>query len=1207
MARNVGRKELLLRKDDYERQKNVPLGMQLGVARETGQVAQNTTVHIRVAEAKNLPAKDISGTSDPFCILRVDNQEVARTATVWKSLSPFWGEDFTLHIPRGFHNISVYVYDEDLVGQDDIIGKLSLSHSTVTKSVKGVDGWFPLQPIVKDEEVQGDLEVEFKLEGQPGRECLHVQVLQARDLAAKDTSGTSDPFVKFTFRGQTYKTEVMKKTLYPKWYQRFSIPLATPLQEDEMINLVLWDWDRMSHNDFLGQARVCVGNLDKSNPRIAWYRLVARKSSPNLSRTMSQSPEDLGSLRIMVLVREDTILPSQYYKPLLDLMAKSVMQPWTKYANVVTMFEETAVADKTEMATIMIKLYLGQGKVVEFLDFLNQRDLETSEKSTLFRGNSFATKANDQFMKVVGSKYLEQVLKPVIDLIYDEKKNCEIDPTKIEVSGRQTADSAIEANVATLASYVLRAIKAIFGSVRQCPPVMRLAFKRLRKRVEERFPLQAAGDENVYYLALSGFLFLRFFAPAILSPKLFFLKDAHPDKKTSRTLTLVAKAIQNIGNLGGQLHSAKELFMKPLHPLIRDNVGQLKVFLDQLVDISDSLDDHSIVGYNSNATLVIKEGHLMKKKGSSLALDVVGSMAMQRRYCWLSRFTLMYGKSADANDKDKHSLSVQRMLAVEPVDPAAFQTTNTFQIVYQLMQNKIETYYFVARDVNEQQQWISSLRKVCLQNRDMWPIYHPGAMRKGKWTCCQHTDKNAVGCSKSHGGVILGNYQDPLDPEAEAQTVYSQLWNGFQALRSKYCPERPFPSPSIASPSLEADQFTINVPSGSGTQHAKPESSSGAQARKESMHQAMSNPVAFRRTGDQDASSSSPVLGTAIDQSTRVQASVKQVEPSSSGNVRMHLQLRQASFKQAILQGEGEGGGGEDTDTWPADTTSCDAPAAAATVTSVQDELSPVLVLPAVSALSGVPEADEQQDEGNSSTAAATTPTKASPTSDAGDGTPKQRRKRSLRNVLSDAFTGSSSPGSSPKLLRSQSASSPSKPPASKQEAGQSPLLRRGATSTEALPSAGKPSVVRLRSLGSVVRTVEVPAGMELPAEASNASNGANGGLHRHQTAPELGIVSDGDSTRCHAHELHPQFSNLSVNSLDSLMSPVSTTPGQHQHTLPAYVAHFVSEDNDHHSLPLHQPTRAMSEMLLDELERLYNAHTVYEAMPRRLSVLESA
>lgn len=47
--------------------------------------------------------------------------------------------------------------------------------------------------------------------------------------------------------------------------------------------------------------------------------------------------------------------------------------------------------------------------------------------------------------------------------------------------------------------------------------------------------------QDVKYLAISGFLFLRFFAPAILTPKLFDLRDQHADPQTGRSLLLLAK------------------------------------------------------------------------------------------------------------------------------------------------------------------------------------------------------------------------------------------------------------------------------------------------------------------------------------------------------------------------------------------------------------------------------------------------------------------------------------------------------------------------------------------------------------------------------------------------------------------------------------------------------------------------------------------
>ena len=47
--------------------------------------------------------------------------------------------------------------------------------------------------------------------------------------------------------------------------------------------------------------------------------------------------------------------------------------------------------------------------------------------------------------------------------------------------------------------------------------------------------------EDHKYVSVSGFLFLRFLTPAIMSPKLFLLRADHPDMRVSRTLTLVAK------------------------------------------------------------------------------------------------------------------------------------------------------------------------------------------------------------------------------------------------------------------------------------------------------------------------------------------------------------------------------------------------------------------------------------------------------------------------------------------------------------------------------------------------------------------------------------------------------------------------------------------------------------------------------------------
>lgn len=89
-----------------------------------------------------------------------------------------------------------------------------------------------------------------------------------------------------------------------------------------------------------------------------------------------------------------------------------------------------------------------------------------------------------------------------------------------------------------------------------------------------------ANDEDSYYTAINGFLFLRFFAPAVLGPKLFGLTDDFLENKNKRTMTLLAKTLQNLANLVefGQ----KEEYMIPLNSFIHENIPKVKLYVDRL-------------------------------------------------------------------------------------------------------------------------------------------------------------------------------------------------------------------------------------------------------------------------------------------------------------------------------------------------------------------------------------------------------------------------------------------------------------------------------------------------------------------------------------------------------------------------------------------------------------------------------------------------
>ncbi|XP_024131255.1 rasGAP-activating-like protein 1 isoform X3 [Oryzias melastigma] len=744
-------------------------------------MAKNTSLYFRIVEGRNLPAKDVSGTSDPYCIVKVDSEVVARTATVWKNLNPFWGEEYTLHLPMGFHSLSFLVMDEDTIGHDDVIGKITLSKDAIGSQAKGIDSWLNLTRVDPDDDVQGEIHLSLQLLEGPKKPTLRCQIIEARDLAPRDISGTSDPFARVIFNSRSAETSIIKRTRFPHWGETLELELDSEgLSEQQgTVTVEVWDWDMVGKNDFLGKVEFPVACLHKTPLLEGWFRLLP------LGNNEVDVGGKLGALRLKVRLVEDRILPSMYYQPLIDLLVESVED-----SSALTMLEEvTTVESRQDVAMTLVKIYLGQGLVVPFLDYLNTREVNhTTDPNTLFRSNSLASKAMEQFMKAVGMLYLHEVLKPIINRIFDERKYIELDPCKIDLNRSRrisfkgaVSEAEVRDNSAEmLQGYLTSIIESIVSSVDQCPSVMRVAFKQLHKRVEEQFT--EPENEDVKYLAISGFFFLRFFAPAILTPKLFHLRDQHADTRTSRTLLLLAKALQSVGNLGLQLGHGKEQWMAPLHPIILRSVACVKDFLDKLIDI-----DHDTVSEVPQRAIllpsvIVKEGYLHKHKAEGTQL--LSRFAFKKRYFWLTSETLSYAKTSEWQVRS--SIPVRCVCAVERVDENAFQQQNVMQVISQNNDGQLQTMYIQCKNVNELNQWLSAIRKASIYNERMLPSFHPGAHRSGKWTCCLQADRAVPGCSRTHSAVTLGDWSDPLDPDVETQMIFKQLLQGRDKLRKKY-------------------------------------------------------------------------------------------------------------------------------------------------------------------------------------------------------------------------------------------------------------------------------------------------------------------------------------------------------------------------------------------------------------------------------------
>jgi len=91
--------------------------------------------------------------------------------------------------------------------------------------------------------------------------ALRVRLSHAIGLRSMDSNGYSDPYVKLVLGSDKHKSEIVKKTLNPRWDKDFFFRgsfeqlITTPLE------VQVWDWDRFSRNDAVGNGKVNLGQL----------------------------------------------------------------------------------------------------------------------------------------------------------------------------------------------------------------------------------------------------------------------------------------------------------------------------------------------------------------------------------------------------------------------------------------------------------------------------------------------------------------------------------------------------------------------------------------------------------------------------------------------------------------------------------------------------------------------------------------------------------------------------------------------------------------------------------------------------------------------------------------------------------------------------------------------------------------------------------